>query len=367
MSDSSCRHCPTSTLVGSCVVPVCDESGQAQPSHRRRRVGCRRPHEKVRPAQFEQLKPQPVISNVARDLGWQLFGDAGPPVLTPTIERRLAGLLVNEHHLGRCVGRRPGNAKGKQFLATVYIIEGGTWGYGPRGSHLLRQGDIATWHSSQDVAFQVEEMVRKVIFFFDVEFLGPLALDPALCDDSVSRDDPLGSILSSMFGELWRQLDRLPPTYQRDYHVDGARRCLAGTSHELEVARTSARELAIRSHRCLHRAVVRQPELSPASLADAHGISLRYLHLLFAQRGHTAAAWIRERRLAYCREVLTTADADLSVTEVAIRAGFSDPSHFSRLFRHRFGVAPGHLSDGWERHPLRAEIAFAAGVRSRAA
>jgi AraC-like DNA-binding protein len=82
------------------------------------------------------------------------------------------------------------------------------------------------------------------------------------------------------------------------------------------------------------------PNLSPTSVAAALRISVRYLHLLFAQRGHTVAGWIRERRLAYCREALANVDMGLSVTDVALQAGFTDPSHFSRVFRHRFGMAP---------------------------
>ena len=33
--------------------------------------------------------------------------------------------------------------------------------------------------------------------------------------------------------------------------------------------------------------------------------------------------------------------AQLSVTEIAFRNGFNDPSHFSRAFRDRFGTTPG--------------------------
>jgi len=295
---------------------------------------------KAKPPSFERLVPQPVLSKRARELGWQLFGEDGPPVLTPTLERRLGGVLVLEHHLGRCVGRRLGDSKSGPFLATVYIIEGSAWGYGPRGAHRLQSGDIATWHSSQEIVFQVDDMVRKVVFFFDVASLGPLALDPVLCDDSLPRDSPLGAVVSGMFGELWRNLDAMPS----EYHPPAMSIAKDAVSQAL---RATSRLREQRSGLTLFDRVVAyieqsfdDPDLSPASTAAALGISLRYLHLLFAQRGHTAAGWIRERRLAYCREALMNVDSGLSVTEVALQAGFTDPSHFSRVFRHRFGVAP---------------------------
>ena len=46
------------------------------------------------------------------------------------------------------------------------------------------------------------------------------------------------------------------------------------------------------------------PNLTPAAIAAAHHISLRYLHKLFQQDGHTVAGWIRQRRLQQCRRDL---------------------------------------------------------------
>lgn len=86
------------------------------------------------------------------------------------------------------------------------------------------------------------------------------------------------------------------------------------------------------------------PDLTPASIAAAHFISVRALHLLFEGTGETVAALIRERRLARCREELLDARcADRPVAVIGARWGFADPAHFSRVFRARYGVAPGRL------------------------
>lgn len=275
-------------------------------------------------------------------------------MLAPTIERCPAGVRVMEHQLGRCVGRRPGNSNGTPFLATVYIVAGNAWGYGPRGSHRLGPGDIATWHSSQEIIFQVDEMVHKVVFFFDVESLGPLTVEPRLCDASMPRESPLGALLSGMLGELWRQLDSMPA----DFQVSALSMARDAVSQAL---RAVSRHQEPRAGSTLFERVVayidrafEDPDLSPTSVATALGISVRYLHLLFAQQGHTAAAWIRERRLSYCRDLLGKATADVSVTDVALQAGFSDPSHFSRLFRQRFGMAPNQYRRSHSGRPARS-------------
>lgn len=50
------------------------------------------------------------------------------------------------------------------------------------------------------------------------------------------------------------------------------------------------------------------------------------------------AAYIKEERLKYARELLRT--TQLSVGEIAEKAGFSDYNYFSRVFKKRFGVSP---------------------------
>lgn len=83
-------------------------------------------------------------------------------------------------------------------------------------------------------------------------------------------------------------------------------------------------------------------ELSPATIAAAHHISLRYLYKLFRARETTVAAWIRQRRLEHCRRDLADPGlADRPVAAVAARWGFVNPAHFTRAFRAEYGLTPG--------------------------
>jgi AraC-like DNA-binding protein len=58
------------------------------------------------------------------------------------------------------------------------------------------------------------------------------------------------------------------------------------------------------------------PALTPAAIAEANHISLRYLHKLFEVEETTVASWIRRRRLE------------------------RDAAHFNRIFRAAYGVPP---------------------------
>ena len=86
---------------------------------------------------------------------------------------------------------------------------------------------------------------------------------------------------------------------------------------------------------------LRDIDLSPATVAAANYISVRFLHRLFETQETTVAAWIRRRRLERCRRDL--ADPTLQtvpVSTIAARWGLTNPSQFSRQFRAVYGRSP---------------------------
>ena len=85
------------------------------------------------------------------------------------------------------------------------------------------------------------------------------------------------------------------------------------------------------------------PGLTPADVAAACSISLSYLHRLFANDDATVAGYVREQRLQAVHRDLLDAAVEEPVAHVAERWGITDPAHFSRMFKKRFGVSPGEL------------------------
>lgn len=57
-----------------------------------------------------------------------------------------------------------------------------------------------------------------------------------------------------------------------------------------------------------------------------------------ATTGYTITRWRTERRIARGKELL--ADPRLAITDIALACGFSDHSHFGKVFREQVGVAP---------------------------
>jgi len=93
-------------------------------------------------------------------------------------------------------------------------------------------------------------------------------------------------------------------------------------------------------------------ELGAASIARDHGCSVRSLQALFAERGQTVTGQIRRRRLEGCREVLCSDGGADRIGHVALRFGFDDAAHFSKLFKAAYGMSPRQY-----RHRARREVA----------
>jgi transcriptional regulator GlxA family with amidase domain len=53
--------------------------------------------------------------------------------------------------------------------------------------------------------------------------------------------------------------------------------------------------------------------------------------------------YLQRVRVQHARELLK--DIDLSIKEVAARTGFSDPYHFSRVFRRIDGLSPAYYRE----------------------
>jgi AraC-like DNA-binding protein len=71
------------------------------------------------------------------------------------------------------------------------------------------------------------------------------------------------------------------------------------------------------------------------------GFSTRYLQRLLKTSGTSFTTQVTEVRLKHAFMLLTAQDSsDVRICDVALRAGFSDVSHFNRLFHSRFGDTP---------------------------
>lgn len=87
------------------------------------------------------------------------------------------------------------------------------------------------------------------------------------------------------------------------------------------------------------RAHLEDAALSPEMIANACGISKRYLHDLYRNKNATVSQQIRDYRLMAARDQLALG-LTAPMSDIAYRFGFPDQANFSRLFKARFGTTP---------------------------
>jgi AraC-like DNA-binding protein len=91
-------------------------------------------------------------------------------------------------------------------------------------------------------------------------------------------------------------------------------------------------------------------DLTPATIARAHHISVRYLYKLCDRADVRPVEWVVAERLEGARRDLSAPVQDAApISSIARKWGFKNPSHFSNRFRHAYGVSPREL----QQHSLR--------------
>jgi AraC-like DNA-binding protein len=83
------------------------------------------------------------------------------------------------------------------------------------------------------------------------------------------------------------------------------------------------------------------PNLNAATIAVQLGVTPRYVHLLLEATGRSFTQHLLDQRLEQAAALLRDPRRqDRQIADVARETGFTDLSHFNRVFRRRFGDTP---------------------------
>jgi AraC-like DNA-binding protein len=227
------------------------------------------------------------------------------------------------------------------FLGVLFQRMGRTLCSQRGQQQVISPGEITVWHGRQVLDFRMPERFHKLCLIVPIERLEGLLPGSELY---VGTHFKAGTNLAKLLGACLRTLaddvltsDEEPCDAALEVMLDMLGAALTNNKESLnENPRTSLFERI----RVFIEKRLDDTDLSPSTIARAHSISIRYLHLLFSQRGLTVGGWVRSRRLAQCRVALTDVRKDRTITEIALKWGFSDAAHFSRSFKAAFGMSP---------------------------
>ena len=79
--------------------------------------------------------------------------------------------------------------------------------------------------------------------------------------------------------------------------------------------------------------------LKVSEIAEILGLNPNHLSNQFRKEtGESLTAYLKDVRLSYAMRLLQI--SNLSLSDIALEVGFYDQSHFSRVFRERYGMTP---------------------------
>lgn len=210
---------------------------------------------------------------------------------------------------------------------------------------LLVPGELVIYDTGEPYTLSFEESFSTLVLMFPKHLVG-LSADQmaALTALPLGRGHRLGRAVVPFLTQTARMLPELdgPIAHRLAMNtVDLLATLLADEAYARPAAEATEHTRLLRRVQLFMDGQLSNPDLSPGYVAAAHYISTRSLHKLFEDSGTTAAAWIRERRLAGARRDL--ADpllADVPISSIGARWGLPDPAHFSRIFRTAYGCSP---------------------------
>lgn len=264
--------------------------------------------------------------------------------------RRLDSLIVSEFRGGGYSGHRSTDTdvrRGGPRIGLMINLSGRLVCRQGHETLVLGPDQLLLWDSETAEGFDAVEPRRELSVMLPRDHAPRALVDAARSGRgavSVAAGSGLVSIAAAQLRAITRELDHLG-----DAGLAMACQSLFDT---LDTAlapaetRTAAREaLLVRLLRYIEDHLD-DPDLCASSVAEAHDVSVRTLHLVFADTGTSIGRWIRERRLRAGYRDLSRAGSTATVTEVAFRWGFNDVAHFSRVFKQAYGVTPSSIRRG---------------------
>ena len=215
---------------------------------------------------------------------------------------------------------------------------------------VLAPGDFAMYDATRPYDLIMHDQHEMLVFQFDRAFLMERCPSPErLTAVRMSNDTPVTAPVSAFL----RSLE--PAALGGDKAVS---RQLAASALDLlglaladrfgDEASPSAGRTKYFLRACTYiNAYTSDPDLTPARIASAVGISPSYLHEIFRDHSESVNQYVIRRRLARCMdELLSPRAASRTIAEIAHSNGFKTSAHFSRRFIEAYGRTPRDVKRG---------------------
>jgi len=207
-------------------------------------------------------------------------------------------------------------------------------------------GEAVLTTSADPVAVAVHSTSRMIVLRIPLATLRPSLVDLDAC---LVRPIPRGTEalrLLTSYAEVVEDTSALAMPELRGLLVahfhDLVSMSIGATRDAAEIARgRGVRAARLRAIKAYILENLSRGDLSIGAVASQHGISARYVRMLFDGEGATYSDFVLDNRLARAHRMLRDPRyVGHTISAMAFECGFGDLSYFNRAFRRRFGATP---------------------------
>ena len=279
-------------------------------------------------------------SNARENFRGELRGGVGFPDLS------FAEVVANEQEVTR--SRSKIAAAGEEmFLISFQLESEGIVKQSGRHARLV-PGSFALYDSTQPYSLSFAKDFHQLVLHMPRSVLKRYLVEPEkFTAIAIDGGEGLGAVVTDFLFSLVREVQTIK------HHPEGLTDNLVNL---IAMALSSSVMLdtglqSITSKEALKRRVLNyiennlcDPGLTNEQIANAQGVSARYLHKLFQEEEVSVHHQIRNKRLEHAKELLGDPHfADQSIERICFSVGYVNAAHFSRSFKQHFGVSPSEM------------------------
>lgn len=244
--------------------------------------------------------------------------------------------------------RRPCDVKGeegKPYYIITQLAGKACMGQG-RQRHILNTGDMMLIDGAQPSEFIYDTSSSQLSMAMPREFFAsPRFYGSINCGTKIPAD----SRVARMARRLVDEAASLPNlSHVESEAIMGAVvNLIAPLVFSQSVSQSSQQKAYIRAIQFIETNL-QEPDLDPAGIAKAVGVSVRTLYRCFAENDIVVAQYIRDRRLDVCAEIIRR-QGRVSLTALALNWGFNNSGQFSAAFKAKFHMTPTEYRQRYSR------------------
>lgn len=266
------------------------------------------------------------------------------PVFEASVRRWWIGdLALVDCQCGPCSGsrqRRELASTDGEFIVVLITRSGCETVAQGDAETTMRPGDAVAWDSTKPARFQVWEPLSKRSLLIPSAALDEVSGRKWLSAGvTLNASAPATRLLTGYLDTLSQVLPGLSAAAVSSARNATLELFVGALRVDGDVPTTTTAHPALRALMDRYIAAhLLHDSVSPAALANAHGVSVRTVNRIFNATGDTVTEVVRLRRLARARQEVVAGHDPIST--VAARWGFADSSHFSRTFKAHYGSPP---------------------------